>query len=410
VYDGENRPTSITSNGTTTTFDYDASGERTRKVNGSNTTWFIGNDGELKIDTVTPQGLMTSYVSGSVRRVGTGTDFLLTDGMGSIRYEARYGGGPSAWRDYGPFGMPSTDNGLTVANGKGYINERFDPETGLQYLHARYYDPNLGRFLSPDTWDPTLPGVDINRYAYGLNDPVNMSDPYGHDGETNRPGAGGGGTSFTKDANGNLHSYNGGSLSNTSEGARENYIKEHTERVVEWTNPFGTYVVKKIGSTVTEVLSRGPANESSTTYHAGSYSDTQLLEDPGPYWEKGSYKFKTCTCPVFSNPFDGLFDYLFGGTVAAASQVPGNRPPFQGVPGSTVQGGTGSRTYGPDGYPLTDRDLPHPDEAGIGSGDHSHDWGRPTGGGAPTNEDRSNPRYPEPSDPPAPRGPNVPPL
>ncbi len=43
--------------------------------------------------------------------------------------------------------MPSNDNGLTVANGRGYINERFDPETGLQYLHARYYDPNLGRFL-----------------------------------------------------------------------------------------------------------------------------------------------------------------------------------------------------------------------------------------------------------------------
>ncbi len=39
-------------------------------------------------------------------------------------------------------------------------------ETGLQYLHARYYDPDLGRFLTPDTWDPILAGVDINRYAY----------------------------------------------------------------------------------------------------------------------------------------------------------------------------------------------------------------------------------------------------
>jgi RHS repeat-associated protein len=63
---------------------------------------------------------------------------------------------------------------------KAYINERFDPETGLQYLHARYYDPNLGRFLTPDTWDPMLPGVDFNRYAYAGNDPVNASDPNGH--------------------------------------------------------------------------------------------------------------------------------------------------------------------------------------------------------------------------------------
>jgi RHS repeat-associated protein len=74
-----------------------------------------------------------------------------------------------------------TTLGLTLSTPKGYINERFDPETGLQYLHARYYDPQLGRFLSPDTWDPTLPGVDINRYAYSLNDPINLSDPLGHD-------------------------------------------------------------------------------------------------------------------------------------------------------------------------------------------------------------------------------------
>jgi RHS repeat-associated protein len=64
--------------------------------------------------------------------------------------------------------------------GKGYINERFDPETGLQYLNARYHDPLLARFLTPDTWDPDLPGVDINRYAYAGNDPVNGSDPSGH--------------------------------------------------------------------------------------------------------------------------------------------------------------------------------------------------------------------------------------
>jgi RHS repeat-associated protein len=61
-----------------------------------------------------------------------------------------------------------------------HCHRNSDPETGLQYLHARYYDPNLGRFLSPDTWDPMLPGVDFNRYAYAGNDPVNGSDPGGH--------------------------------------------------------------------------------------------------------------------------------------------------------------------------------------------------------------------------------------
>lgn len=36
------------------------------------------------------------------------------------------------------------------------------------------------RFLTPDTWDPILAGVDFNRYAYGANDPINQSDPNGH--------------------------------------------------------------------------------------------------------------------------------------------------------------------------------------------------------------------------------------
>jgi hypothetical protein len=40
--------------------------------------------------------------------------------------------------------------------------------------------PSQAGFLQPDTWDPMLPGVDINRYAYAGDDPVNGSDPGGH--------------------------------------------------------------------------------------------------------------------------------------------------------------------------------------------------------------------------------------
>ena len=50
------------------------------------------------------------------------------------------------------------------------------PEYAGIYLHARYFDPGLGLFLSPDPSDPTLPGVGSNRYIYGLANPVNGSD------------------------------------------------------------------------------------------------------------------------------------------------------------------------------------------------------------------------------------------
>jgi RHS repeat-associated protein len=120
-----------------------------------------------------------------VKREGLATDFLLKDHLASNRLALRFGGATTRF-DYGPYGLPLASNGATLAatgqpQTKGYINQRFDPETGLQYLHARYDDPLLGRFLSPDTWYPWQVGVDINRYSYAGNDPVNKSDPNGHD-------------------------------------------------------------------------------------------------------------------------------------------------------------------------------------------------------------------------------------
>lgn len=71
----------------------------------------------------------------------------------------------------------------------GFIGERYDEVASLQYLNARYYDPELAMFIQPDWLDPTEPGVGTNRYAYSANDPVNLSDPSGNIwGNTTAPG------------------------------------------------------------------------------------------------------------------------------------------------------------------------------------------------------------------------------
>jgi RHS repeat-associated protein len=176
----ENRPLSITQNGTATRFAYGPDGERARKIFGAATTHYLGNEAELLVDAANPAGLLTSQLGHGVARAGAATDFKVKDYLGSIRVTTRYAPLTTNFSNYGPYGNPLTTNGSTVINGKAWIDERFDPETGLQYLHARYYDPNLGRFLSPDTYDPILSGVDFNRYAYAGNDPVNGSDPTGH--------------------------------------------------------------------------------------------------------------------------------------------------------------------------------------------------------------------------------------
>lgn len=120
-----------------------------------------------------------------------------------------------------------------------------------------------------------------------------------------------------------------------------------------------------------------------------------------------------------AGPAGAVVGAVVGGLIGAAAleyvyrssqgggytDTPQNKPPFTGDPDSTVRGGTGN---GPDGYPLTDRDLPHPNEKGIGNDDHCHDWGRPANGGPPTDRDRGSSRAPRVGDPPLPRGPNVP--
>jgi len=63
---------------------------------------------------------------------------------------------------------------------KGFIGERYDAGAGLQYLNARYYDPELALFIQPDWFEVTQAGVGPNRYSYSFNDPVNLSDPNGN--------------------------------------------------------------------------------------------------------------------------------------------------------------------------------------------------------------------------------------
>ncbi len=58
---------------------------------------------------------------------------------------------------YKPFGEQS--EWLSPTQGepesKGWIGERFDADAGLQYLNARYCDPELGMFLQPDWFEVT---------------------------------------------------------------------------------------------------------------------------------------------------------------------------------------------------------------------------------------------------------------
>jgi RHS repeat-associated protein len=110
---------------------------------------------------------------GSVRAVTTHLPLVTGAAITTLRREAAI---------YKPFGEQTEVLQPTQANQeqKGWIGERYDADAGLQYLNARYYDPELGLFLQPDWFEVTAAGVGTNRYAYAGNDPVNARDPGGN--------------------------------------------------------------------------------------------------------------------------------------------------------------------------------------------------------------------------------------
>jgi RHS repeat-associated protein len=77
---------------------------------------------------------------------------------------------------YDSFGNLAASTG-TLTNPFQYTGRDFDPETGLRYYRARYYDAQTGRFLSEDPLG--FGGGDPNSYDYALNSPINVVDPFG---------------------------------------------------------------------------------------------------------------------------------------------------------------------------------------------------------------------------------------
>ena len=178
AWDGDNRLLSAGA----VNFVYAPDGTRLEKTSGSDTTLYLGADIELS-----PAGTWTKYPYPDAVIVGSGgsaaTTWLTRDHSQSIRLRTDLSGALAEASQYLAYGAPASlpaPPPPALSTSKRYIGEHYDADTGLLYLNARYMDPVLGRFLSPDWWDPTEPPVGTNRYAYALNDPINQSDPNGH--------------------------------------------------------------------------------------------------------------------------------------------------------------------------------------------------------------------------------------
>ncbi len=209
----------------TTTYGYDAKGNRTSKTEASGSTTYSYDDENrlVRVEIPGSPALVITYtydpfgrrieknVNGTITRYlydqedilleyngagsiaarylhGPGIDeplamekdgqmyYYQADGLGSVIALADSTGGIAQTYRYDAFGSLVSD-APAIVQPYTYTARELDPETGLYYYRARHYDPKAGRFLQRDPIG--FAGGDANLYAYVGNNPITGVDPSG---------------------------------------------------------------------------------------------------------------------------------------------------------------------------------------------------------------------------------------
>ncbi len=188
IYDHENRLERVTTSGgaDVVKYDYDPAGRRSIKAITAGAKTAFVHAGDMEIADLDPATgtILRRYIPGA------GTDqwaaFVDEQASGAIKYvhQNKLGSvialsnsaGSVAAADrfvYDPYGVsPSATAGFPFR----YTGQRLDPETGLYYYRARYYDPRIGRFLQTDPIGVSGGG---NLYGYVSGNPLDAADPTG---------------------------------------------------------------------------------------------------------------------------------------------------------------------------------------------------------------------------------------
>ena len=98
------------------------------------------------------------------------------DHLGSVTGLSDAAGLLTTQYSYTASGLTRTSSGLNQGSLYKYSSKAYDGAAGLYYYGARYYDPQVGRWL---TQDPLGMVDGPNKYLYVSNNPVNYVDPWG---------------------------------------------------------------------------------------------------------------------------------------------------------------------------------------------------------------------------------------
>ncbi|MFN8495888.1 MAG: RHS repeat-associated core domain-containing protein [Caldilineaceae bacterium] len=181
TWDAENRLSSVVNDANTQTIEsylYGADGRRLKKLTGSTATYYVNPFYEVS------GGVITKYYFFNGQRIALRKNnvlyYLHGDHLGSVALFTNQLGQVEATQGYNAYGRQAWGANPFPAAYR-YTGQPEDDATGLYYYGARYYDLQLGQFISPDTLVPDATNLmDYDRYAYARGNPMKYNDPTEH--------------------------------------------------------------------------------------------------------------------------------------------------------------------------------------------------------------------------------------
>lgn len=190
-YDSQQRLIGITlPDGSQVTYRYDAFGRRISKDHGGTTTQYLWQGDRLIAESAQQKGLRgISHYCSYLYEPGTFKPLALLQGEGDTaqvyHYQLDQLGTPQELTDhrgqiawsahYRAYGNVLKLDKAEITNPLRFQGQYYDEESGLHYNRHRYYNPNTGRYLTPD---PIKLAGGLNSYQYVPN-PTGWVDPLG---------------------------------------------------------------------------------------------------------------------------------------------------------------------------------------------------------------------------------------
>ena len=191
TWDYKNRPTMLTVGPAATTYSYDHAGDRVVYAFGRNTTVYPNKYWNIEVSddsglsgsggtTTTAHVFLGDQVVATIETHGTSTPDILyihNDHLGGSSVITNSAGTSAETVDYYPYGATRLDFGLGYSEQRKFTGHEYDAETGLNYMGARYYAGNTGRFISVDPAFLAVGNAKDLKDKTGLELPMYLADP-----------------------------------------------------------------------------------------------------------------------------------------------------------------------------------------------------------------------------------------